>query len=181
MERLQALPPKRVIVHPGGFDARRWQGRHYMKLAQGLAGEGFGVVLTGTANEQRHFFQEASIKEVDAPNILDLMGQISLRELMAVIAASNIVVSGSTGPAHLAAALGVRTVSLFDPRRNQSPTRWKPLGQGIILLPEVPTCEKCIYEACPFWDCLDRITVDEVLSRVCQVFEKSTPMVMMRV
>ncbi len=180
-ERLQELPSKHVVVHPGGFDARRWQSRHYLQLAKRLAAEGWGVVLTGTATEQRRFYEEGSFKEIGDTRILDLMGQISLRELMAVIGASHIVVSGSTGPAHLAAALGVRTVSLFDPRRNQSPTRWKPLGKGIVLLPEVPTCEKCIHEACPYWDCLDRITVEEVLNRVRQVFEKRAPMVVMKV
>ena len=180
-ERVQELPPKRVIVHPGGFDARRWQGRHYMNLAKRLAAEGWGVVLTGTANEQRRFFKEASFKEIPDPNVLNLMGQISLRELMAVIGASNIVVSGSTGPAHLAAALGVDTVSIFDPRRNQSPTRWKPLGKGVVLLPEVPTCEKCIQEACPFWDCLDRISVDEVVNRVRHVLEERSPIMVVNV
>jgi len=183
MERLRKLPSKRVLVHPGGIDARRWQSRHYVNLAKGLAAEGFGVVLTGTEKERLRFYEEASVKEkeITDSNILDLMGQISLRELMAVIGASNIVVSGSTGPAHLAAALGVGTVSLFDPRRNQSPTRWKPLGKGIVLLPEVPTCEKCIYEACPFWDCLDRISVDEVMSRVRQVCKESSSMMVVNV
>ena len=180
-ERLQELPSIRVIVHPGGFDARRWQSRHYINLAKGLAAEGLGVVLTGTADEQRHFYQEASVTQIAGPNIIDLMGRISLRELMAVIGASNVVVSGSTGPAHMAAALGVGTVSLFDPRRNQSPTRWKPLGRGVILLPEVPTCEKCIQEACPLWDCLDRISVHEVLSRVRQVLKERSPVMVVNV
>jgi heptosyltransferase-2 len=78
-------------------------------------------------------------------------------------------VSGSTGPAHIAAGIGVPTVSLFDPRRNQLPTRWQPLGQGIVLRPDVPTCEKCVYEACPYWDCLNRISVEDVVNRVRQV------------
>lgn len=180
-ERLQDLPSKRVIVHPGGFDGRRWQSRHYINLAKALAAEGLGVVVTGTDKEQRRFYEETSVNGFADPHILDLMGQISLRELMAVIGASDIVVSGSTGPAHLAAALGVGTVSLFDPRRNQSSTRWKPLGRGFVLLPEVPTCEKCIYEACPYWDCLDRISVDEVMFRVRKVFDGNTQMVVMSV
>ena len=138
-------------------------------------------MLTGTADEQRRFYEEASLTQIADPNILDLMGRISLRELMAVISASNIVISGSTGPAHMAAALGVGTVSLFDPRRNQSPTRWKPLGRGVILLPEVPTCEKCIQEACPYWDCLDRISVHEVLNRVRQVLEERSPVMVVSV
>ena len=182
-DRLRALPSKRVLVHPGGFDARRWQSRHYVNLVRGLVAEGYGVVLTGTEKERRRFLEEASIEDTEFAHthILDLMGQISLRELMAVIAATNIVVSGSTGPAHLAAALEVGTVSLFDPRRNQSPTRWKPLGQGVILRPDVPTCEKCIQEACPYWDCLDRISVDHVLIRVRQHVEERSPVIVVNV
>ena len=95
---------------------------------------------------------------------------------MAVIAASNVLISGSTGPIHLAAALGCPIVSLFDPRRNQLPIRWQPLGKGIVLRPDVPTCEKCIYEDCPYWDCLDRITVDRVMSRIQQVLEHAETM-----
>ena len=85
------------------------------------------------------------------------------------MAESQAVVSMSSGPMHLAAALGVPTISLFDPRRNQSPVRWQPLGRGVVLMPDVPTCEKCIYQACPYWDCLDRITVETVLQRIQHV------------
>jgi ADP-heptose:LPS heptosyltransferase len=104
------------------------------------------------------------------------MGGLTLRQLMAVIAESHAVVSLATGPMHLAAALGIPTVSIFDPRRNNSPTRWQPLGTGVVLRPEVPTCEKCIYEACPYWDCLDRITVETVAERVTQVLARALPM-----
>jgi heptosyltransferase-2 len=103
------------------------------------------------------------------------MGRVTLRQLMAVIAASHAVVSMSTGPMHIAAALGVPTVSIFDPRRNQSPIRWQPLGTGVVLRPEVPTCEKCIYEACPYWDCLDRITVETVAERITRVLARAAP------
>ena len=109
-------------------------------------------------------------------SVLNLMGQLSVRELMAVIAASHAVVSGATGPAHIAAACGVPNVSLFDPRRNNLPTRWQPLGKGLVLRPDVPTCEKCIYEACPYWDCLDRLTVETVAQHVVQVAGNPSPL-----
>ena len=164
--RLQGLPANRVALHPGGFAARRWRGKHYWDLARQLADEGFGVILTGSEAERDRFHQET---DHVGKGILDLMGHLTVRELMAVIGASQVVVSGATGPAHLAAALGVATVSLFDPRRNNLPIRWGPLGKGVVLRPNVPTCEKCIYEACPYWDCLDRITADQVADRVRQV------------
>ena len=101
------------------------------------------------------------------------MGQLTVRELMAVIGTSQVVVSRATGPAHIAAALDIPTVSIYDPRRNNTGIRWKPLGKGMLLRPDVPTCEKCIYEACPYWDCLDRITVEEVTICIGDVVGRS--------
>jgi heptosyltransferase-2 len=163
--RLETLPPARIVVHPGGLSSRRWKVQHYQQLIRRLACEGAAVILTGSRAEGEEF-RAASSEEARSSSVLDLTGQLTLRELMAVIAASGAVVSGSTGPAHMAAALGVATVSLFDPRRNQLPTRWRPLGRGVVLRPDVPTCPKCIYEACPYWDCLDRISVEEVAAQV---------------
>jgi heptosyltransferase-2 len=104
------------------------------------------------------------------------MGKLSLRELMALIANAHVVVCGATGPAHMAAALGIPTVTLFDPRRNNLPVRWKPLGPGALLRPDVPTCEKCIGETCPYWDCLDRLTVTKVTAAINKVLENPSPL-----
>jgi ADP-heptose:LPS heptosyltransferase len=176
--RAAAVPAPRIVLHPGGFAARRWKGEHYWNLAQRLIDAGFGVVLTGTAAERERFYAERGTLDVrpDTPGLLDLMGQLSVRELMSVIGVSHAVVSGATGPAHVAAALGVPTVSLFDPRRNNLPTRWRPLGTGVVLRPDVPTCEKCIYEACPYWDCLDRIDSNLVLRHLQDIVSRQEPL-----
>jgi ADP-heptose:LPS heptosyltransferase len=176
--RAAAVPAPRIVLHPGGFAARRWKGEHYWNLAQRLIDAGFGVVLTGTAAERERFYAERGTLDVrpDTPGLLDLMGQLSVRELMGVIGVSHAVVSGATGPAPVAAALGVPTVSLFDPRRNNLPTRWRPLGTGVVLRPDVPTCEKCIYEACPYWDCLDRIDSNLVLRHLQDIVSRQEPL-----
>jgi ADP-heptose:LPS heptosyltransferase len=175
-QRLSGVPAPRVVLHPGGFAARTWRTEHYWELAEALRSCGFGVVFTGSIKEQEHFFRSPAAVAPLAEGMTSLMGIATLRETMAVIAESDAVVSGATGPAHIAAACGVPNVSLFDPRRNNLPTRWQPLGTGIILRPEVPTCEKCIYEACPYWDCLDRITVDGVVQHVKDVTARSFPL-----
>jgi heptosyltransferase-2 len=175
-QRLAGLPSPRVVIHPGGLSARHWRARHYFDLAVGLAESGCGVVLTGTRDEQDRFLAELG---GDSPRLrggtLDLRGSLSLREFMAVIAASQAVVSGSTGAAHVGAGFGVPTVSLYDPQRKTSPTRWGPLGRGVVLQPDVPTCEACIFQACPYWDCLDRITVDAVADQVRLVVGRAQP------
>jgi heptosyltransferase-2 len=167
-ERWGDVPHPRVIVHPGGISARRWRPEHFRDLALELASRQFGVAFTGSQEERTRFEQEALGSEPLPRGLLNEMGRLSIRDLMGMIAAADVVVSGATGPAHLAAALGSATVSLFDPRRNNLPTRWKPLGQGVVLRPNVPTCEKCIGEACPVWDCLDRLTVRDVCTQVQQ-------------
>ncbi|HEV2174655.1 MAG TPA: glycosyltransferase family 9 protein, partial [Nitrospira sp.] len=169
--RLRGLPRPWVVLHPGGFTARRWRVEQYRALAESLHRRGLGVVLTGSQVEAAQFAEQwLKLAPLDI-GILNLMGDLLVRDLMAVIALSHVVVSGATGPAHIAAGFGVPNVSLFDPRRNNLPTRWQPLGKGVVLRPDVPTCEKCIYEACPYWDCLDRLTVETVAQHVIQVTE----------
>jgi ADP-heptose:LPS heptosyltransferase len=165
---------RRVLVHPGGFSSRTWQPSRFRDLALRLAHAGCEVLLSGSAAERDKFRADAQVSEWP-DGIRDLMGELGLRQLMAVIAECEAVVSMSTGPMHIAAALGVPTISIFDPRRNQSPTRWQPLGAGALLRPKVPTCEKCIYEACPYWDCLDRITVETTAERVSKVLARAMP------
>ena len=163
------------------FRSRRWRVEHYHSLVGELHRKGAGVVLTGSQTEADMFNQHVLTAAPLPASVLNLMGQLSVRELMAVIAASHTVVSGATGPAHIAAACGVPNVSLFDPRRNNLPTRWQPLGQGVVLRPDVPTCEKCIYEACPYWDCLDRLTVDKVARQVMDVTRQPAPLKVLHV
>ncbi len=171
-----ASPSPRVVIHPGGMSARRWRMEQYRDLAIELVRRGYGVTLTGSEAERAVFSRALSSGEPSSSGINNVMGTLSIRELLAVIANADVVVSGATGPAHMAAALGIPTVSLFDPRRNNSPVRWKPLGKGLLLRPDVPTCDKCLGEICPYWDCLDRFTVVKVTAAINHVIQTPTPL-----
>jgi heptosyltransferase-2 len=167
--RWVGLPRPRVVVHPGGRSARRWRPEHFRDLAVRLAQNGYGIVLTGNDHERTEFERDTLSTTVVPAEIRNLMGSLSVRELTSVIASAQVVVSGATGPAHLGAAVGTPVVSLFDPRRSNLPVRWKPLGDGLVLRPDVPTCDKCIGDVCPYWDCLDRVTIDHAVAAVGHV------------
>ena len=179
--RWHSLPRPRVVVHPGGRSARRWRPEHFRDLAFRLAHDGYGIVLTGNDRERMEFERDILSTMVVPAGISNLMGCLSVRELMAVIANAHVVVSGATGPAHLGTAVGTSVVSLFDPRKNNLPVRWKPLGNGLIVRPDVPTCNKCIGDVCPYWDCLDRVTIDHVVMAVGQVAKASTPVTVLHI
>lgn len=57
----------------------------------------------------------------------------------------DILVSASTGPMHVCAAMGIKTVSIFCPLTACSPRLWGPLGnESIVVLPEENYCQtKC--------------------------------------
>jgi len=64
-----------------------------------------------------------------------------LRESILNIAAIDILISSSTGPMHIAAALNIKTLSLFCPLTACSPKLWGPLGNiSEIILPQENYC-----------------------------------------
>ncbi len=79
-----------------------------------------------------------------------------IRRLMARLAACGAVLSPSTGPAHLAAALGVPTLCLMGRRAAHGPDRWKPLGDRVLAL-QYPAPEDDLADG------MDRLDPAEVL------------------
>jgi ADP-heptose:LPS heptosyltransferase len=144
-ELLDARRPKQlnVILHPRSRgSAREWGLPHFGKLAQLLHQAGHRVFVTGTAaegEELHEWFQQHH--QFLAAN---LTGQLSLPELLAFIAAADGLVAGSTGPLHLAAALGRHALGLYPPIRPMHPGRWAPLGQHAeYLVFDRPNCQSC--------------------------------------
>lgn len=78
----------------------------------------------------------SKLQDVIYPNIGCL-----LRDSIINFSALNVLVSASTGPMHICAALKVPTISLFCPLPACSPKLWGPLGnESEIILPEENYC-----------------------------------------
>jgi ADP-heptose:LPS heptosyltransferase len=58
-----------------------------------------------------------------------MMGKLSLPELISFLNKAHFVVAASTGPLHIASALGRNTVGLYSPRKPIWPRRWAPIGK----------------------------------------------------
>ncbi len=163
-----------VAIHPGsGGSSRNWSAAHYRSLVRELARAGDVVPIVTAAPAEA-----ALAKEVAAgatPAALVHVGWAGALAHAALLAEMSVVVSGSTGTMHLAAAVGVPTVSLFAPIRASSPARWGARSPDArFLIPPVPDCERCIGLECPWWDCMDRIGVDRVVSAVREALRRPT-------
>ena len=88
----------------------------------------------------------------------------TLGELAALFKKGSLVISNDSGPAHIAAAVGVPVISIFG--RNQkglSPVRWRPLGNKTLIIHKDVGCTECLAHDCKKgFLCLKEITPDEV-------------------
>lgn len=157
-----------AILHPGSgdnFPGRRWPTRRFGQLARKLVESGARVVVTGTPVES------ALVQEVceAAEDPLEVV-QGSLDELIALLAAADVLVSNDTGPVHLAAASGTPVVALYGPN---TPLLYGPLSANSRAFYNPPPCSPCItnfnYKSsrCLNPICIRSIPVDEVAAAVC--------------
>jgi ADP-heptose:LPS heptosyltransferase len=96
-----------------------------------------------------------------------LAERYQLREFLGVLAAGDLLIGPSTGPLHMAAALGVTTVGLFPPVATMSARRWGPRGPfSRTLEPDVscPASRFCIEERCLLFNCMQGIFVPDVVA-----------------
>jgi ADP-heptose:LPS heptosyltransferase len=148
-----------VVVHPGAsVPARAWSPERHRELIDLLVGEGRRVVVTGAPEERALTARVAPSR----PGVLDLGGRTPWAVLAEVLGGADAVVSGNTGPAHLAAAVGTPVVSLFAPVVPAA--RWRPWGVPHVLLgrQDAP-CAGSRARLCPVpgHPCLDSVTAEE--------------------
>ncbi|WP_426061289.1 glycosyltransferase family 9 protein [Hymenobacter sp. B1770] len=132
-----------VVLHPRSRgSAREWGLDNFGQLAQLLHRAGHRVFVTGTAAEGEELADW--LKQHAAFLAADMTGQLVLPQFLSFIAAADGLVAGSTGPLHLAAALGRHAVGLYPPIRPMHPGRWGPLGPhaGFMVF-DKPNCEAC--------------------------------------
>ncbi len=137
LTRIPKLPGRfRDIVRPDKFNlvlhtksrgsAAEWESARWRQLIHLLPKERVNIMLTGTAEEGERIRNE--IGHIDG--VQDLSGTMTLTELIAFLAVCDGVVAASTGPLHIAAALGRRVLGLFPNTPPIHPGRWAPIGRS---------------------------------------------------
>jgi len=166
---LEAAEPMggRVVVHPGAaVPARTLEPSRWARCVESLASHGYDVVVTGSHEE--HDVAAMVAEPLNRPPIL--LARSDLRGLAEVLASAEVVVTGNTGPAHLAAAVGRPVVSVFPP--TVPPSRWAPWGVPHVLLGDpLIACAGCRARRCPQprqW-CLDDVTPAAVVAAVARL------------
>ena len=118
---------KLVVLHPGGGgSAHRWPPQNYTDLAKALSQkENLALVISGISGERELCRQ---VQETAGENSANLCSEINLQELAALLRHSDLLITNSTGPLHLARAVGTSVIGLYPSIHAMSPRRWGPYG-----------------------------------------------------
>ena len=129
---LLSLNKQKVILHPKSQgSAVEWGIENFEKCAELLLSKGFQVIVTGTASEKKSIATSSLFRH---PGVIDAMGKLDLQELMVLIQHCDAIVACSTGPLHIAAALGKKAIGIYSARRPVHAGRWRPLGANAFVL-----------------------------------------------
>lgn len=168
LEKLQPLPAKfanliesdkyNLILHPKSQgSAREWPLENFLQLIDMLDKDKFNIFVSGTAKEKERmqwlFGQAGDL-------VTDITGTMTLQEFMAFIDHCDGLMANSTGPLHIAAALGKDALGIYPPMRPVHPGRWAPIGphaQFFVLDKQCVACKgnkvpcSCIMDVPAAW------------------------------
>lgn len=129
-----------VILHPKSKgSAREWGLDNFSELINSLPEDKFKIFISGTKEEG----EQAKALFEKHKNITDLTGKMNLKQFISFINNADVLVAASTGPLHIASALGKKAIGLFAPMRPIHPGRWKPLGEHAKHLVLDKNCSDC--------------------------------------
>jgi lipopolysaccharide heptosyltransferase II len=144
----------------------RWPAVYFYRLHSILVAAGFKIILIGGAEDRTLVDQFLS----NGPSLcLDLVGKLSIRRTASILSQCDLLVSGDTGPLHLATSVGTKVIGLFGAA---DPARTGPIGYGnIVIQPNLP-CVPCRKRHCKNAkrSCMEAIEPEEVASKIFEIF-----------
>jgi lipopolysaccharide heptosyltransferase II len=163
-----------VALNPGAtHTVNRWPAERFAELADLIAHSLPAKTLIIGGPDDTALAEDIIARSRSKP--LSIAGRTSLLQLGAVLERCSLLVSGDTGPLHMATAVGTRVIALFGAA---DPDRTGPVGTGhrIVRAPSV-ACVPCRSRTCNnpvYRECMEKITAETVLAEVSDALRSNT-------
>ena len=163
--KTQMEVPALAIPIGASYVKKRWPVKNWIDFCTIAAKAGYKLYLLGDGSDEIKSSNEISAA-VKSDNIINLVGKLSIFELVQVVNEADVTISGDTGTLHIARALGKPVVAMFGP-------------SYIADKPYVESFKNVFYCSCPQQGCLnfgcekpcmETISPDAVIKNVNNIF-----------
>ena len=157
---------KLVVLNVGaGWKTKWWPSQRWAALGKQIMNKDlFLLVLWGTEEEKKAALDVGN----QAPVVIS--PDLSIKEVMALIRISSIVISGDTFALQVACAFSVPVVGIYGPT---NPSRNGPFAPGDKVAFHRLPCSFCYKRTCRELTCIERITVEEMVGLVREQLGKN--------
>ena len=147
--------------------AKRWPEDRFAALADQLIAElDARIIFIGAAAERDG--AERIIQQMKRRGAINLAGETGMDELIGALDACDMLISNDTGPAHVAAALGRPTLTIFGPTNEFETAPRGPRAE--LIRAEGVECARCMLRDCPIdHRCMTRIAPSDVFERALKL------------
>lgn len=156
---------KFVVVHTSGnWGLKRWPKENWAGLIRRLSGELKIKVVISEGPAEIEWAEE--VARLSAVKPVVLAGKTDLKQLVALLARADLVISADSGPLHIASCVNHNVIGIFGPTM---PATTGPRGKArAVIFHKDVGCNRasCYYLACPDNICMKAVTVDEVFEKV---------------
>ena len=155
-----------IVIHPTSrWLFKTWPVASMAALINQLCARGERVVLSAAPDAQERAMMDAIRSQLHYP-VIDLSGQLTLKELAALIARAQLFVGVDSVPMHIAAAMNTPTVALFGP---SGEIEWGPWHVPHHIIKSTHACRPCGRDGCgggKVSECLSALTPATVLTAI---------------
>ena len=160
-----------IALHPGAGSSKKvWPPERFASVGRALAEDGWRlVIIQGPADEQ--VVQEMLGGLNGIPHLV--LRDLPLIKLGALLSCTSIFIGNDSGISHLAASLGVTTVTLFGPT---DPEVWAPRGEKAFWLRGQADCSPCSLQQrnrCKRPRCMEGIEVKDLMELLVEIIKIS--------
>lgn len=144
------------------WESKNYPIEYWSQIIEYLYAKGLRVVIIGGEEEKAACLKlEGSI---GSEKFLNLVGKTSLREMAIIIKNAKLIISGDSGPMHIAYSMDKDVIALMGPT---NPIKWGPYGEKSKIILVDHNCRGCYKTVCPKGiKCLKSIVPDQVIMEI---------------
>lgn len=159
-----------VLMAPGARShLKRWKAEGFSEVAERLILQnGAQVILIGEESE-RPISEE--VRRAMRQPVTDLTGRTTIRELAALLARAQLMITNDSASLHAAEVMGVPTVAVFGPTDEK---KYGPRNPRSAVIRRTLICSPCELALCPYrHECMEWVTPAEVYSAAAKILNGS--------